>query len=153
MPIEKKPFYSAEWDEAKKLLYTRFTGLMNYDDIDQWKLLVQSEAAKIQPGTAFKFYVDESGYEYVNADVHVYKRNFLPGFLASYGFYLSLLPSEEIERLKNTVSLNKSRCVFMAMNHHNSEVMRSLDNQFGNDTEHYFSDSDKAKNWIESVCP
>ncbi len=155
MTIEKIPFFLAEWDEAKKLLYTRLTGLMNYDDIDQWKLLVQSEASKIRPGTMFKFYIDESGYEYVNADVHVYKRNFLPEFLASYGFYLSLLPAEEIERLKNAFSLNaspnSSRCIAMAMNHHNSEVMSSLDEQFGNETEHYFSNSNDAKEWIENV--
>jgi len=151
MPIGKTPFFSAEWDDVKKLLYTRFTGLMNYEDIDRWKLLLQSEALKIQPGTAFKFYIDESGYEYVNSDVHTYKRNILPEFLASYGFYLSLLPAEDIERLKKVVSLNNSRCVFMAMNHHNSEVMYSLDEQFGNDSEQYFSNPDDAKKWIESV--
>ncbi len=151
MPIEKTPFYSAKWDETKKLLYTRFTGLMEFEDIENWRKLVLNEAKKIKPGTYFKFYVDESGYEYANLDVHAYKRKFLPEFLASYGFYLSILPSEEIVRLKNSVSLNKSHCAFMAMNHHNSEVMSSLDEKFGNDSERYFSDSHEAQAWIDNV--
>ena len=142
-------FYTAEWDKQKKRFTIRLSGVMGFQQIDQWKSIVLNEADKIEADTLFHVFIDETGYEAVNDEVHHYKRQFLPEFLASYGYYLSLLPAEEIQRLRSTITVNKSRCVSMAMNHHKADVMKALDEQFGKNNERYFSDRELALEWLE----
>lgn len=149
MSSSNNTFYTAEWCEQKKLFTIRLSGIMDFQQIDQWKSVVLHEADKIESGTLFRVFIDESGYEAVNDDVHQYKRQFLPEFLASYGYYLSLLPAEEKQRLQNKIVINKSRCTHMVMNHHKTDVMNALDEQFGSDKERYSSDRKLALEWLE----
>jgi len=136
-----------------QILYTRLTGKLTIRLIDQWESSLYLTAKEIPDNSAFKFLIDESGYEFDDTSIQAAKKKVLPNFLASYGFIFSFLGSKETDTLIKTVAMNERgvSCIAMAMNHHNKDVMKTMQEQFGSKKEAYFSDVDVARAWIEST--
>jgi len=149
--IEKTAaFHEVKWMPDEHLLYTRVTGLYHFGNVDAWEQALRLQAKKIPENSSFKFIIDEAGYQFENIDVHKYKREVIPRFLAYYGLVLSLLTDEDKKLLNQTVSLNNHniQCIAVAMSHHDILKMQQIQETSGTEKEGYFSDYRQAYQWI-----
>jgi len=144
--------FSAQWLPASKVLVTRLRGLFSMDDVRAWGSLLTSETEKIPPGTDFKFFADEFGYQWYDTRVHQCKRDVMPGLLARFGFVLSLLPENQRQILCSQTDMDPEgrQCIAVVINHHDKATMAQLQKQFGGCHEKYLSDGAWAKQWIEA---
>jgi len=150
---ETAAFHEVKWIPDEHLLYTRVTGLYNHNHVDAWEQALRTQAKKIPDNSTFKFIIDEAGYQFENIDVHKYKREVIPRFLAHYGLVLSLLTDEDKKLLRQSVSLNNHniQCIAVAMSHHDTLKMQQIQATSGTENEGYFSDYSQAYQWIMNV--
>jgi len=147
-----QPIMCSSWDQDKQLFFTQISGIVGFDDVKTWEEDMRRESKKIPANTTFKFLVDERNYQFENIEVHKFKRDIMPRFLAEFDFILSVLSDEEKKLLKQRVEPNKQqiRCIAIAMVHHDKEKMQNLQNEFGQENEKYLSDMEIATNWLNS---
>lgn len=145
------PIYS-KWDQKNKLFYTRISGLIGFDEVNKWEAGMLKESQNIPSDTQFKFLVDEQNYQFKDIEVHKFKRDVMPKFLATFGFKLSVLSEEDKKILDESVTTNDKniRCIAVAMVHHDKEKMQAIDHEFGQENEKYLSNMETAKNWLKN---
>ena len=142
----------AHWDQDSSIFFTRISGLVGYTELKQWEELLINESQKIPANSEFKFFVDESGYQFNDQNVHKAKKDIMPKFLAHYGFMLSVLPTVEITRLRKEIKLNDKgiHCIAICMNHHDEEKMAEIQQTYGKENEKYFSNFQRAEQWVQA---
>ena len=150
--IDKSPTIYSKWDQEKEFFYTRISGLVGFNDVKTWEAEMLKESQKIPQNTQFKFLVDERDYQFKNIEVHKFKRDIMPKFLASFGFKLSVLSAEDIKALDETVVINNKniQCIAIVMVHHDKEKMQALQDEFGQENEKYLSNVETAEGWLQN---
>lgn len=92
------------------------------------------------------------GYKPLSIDTHKRFRHVLPMLLAQYDWkvgYMDLF-KEEAKGLTLMNSRN-IKCIAVAHLHHDEIKMKEFETSFGKFNERYFSDTEKAKTWIEDL--
>lgn len=137
------------WLESEQLLITRLAGMVDAEDVLQWKDSLFQALAQIKPGTAFKMLVNIHGFKAVNFDVHKVFRTIIPLTLADYNFrigYLDLFEDADVVLQKK----NNSYCYAVAHTHHDAEKMHLYERECSRPNDRYFVDPKDAENWIRS---
>ncbi|QNA45939.1 hypothetical protein [Lacibacter sediminis] len=140
----------AEWQSGEKLVVARLSGIVNLEDIQNWKNSLYNVLNLLPDNSSFKMLVDLHGFEAENMETHKEYRTIIPLLLADYNYrigYLDMFPEASVE-LKQTRGIN---CIAMANVHHNADKMLDYQTRFGNEHEHYFTESDAALAWIKNM--
>lgn len=138
---------STRFFQKRQLLITRLCGVLNGQDICRWSASLENAFRKIPDNGKFKILVNLHGFRAADMETHKRFRTIMPALLADYGYrigYLDMFPEANVE-LKNTRGI---RCVAMANVHHEETKMNDYQARFGSDSEAYFTDPAKARNWI-----
>ncbi|MEJ8843685.1 hypothetical protein WG954_14940 [Lacibacter sp. H375] len=137
-----------KWHSSQQMLVAKLSGKLNAEDIRHWNNLLLGAMDNLNDNSVFKIVVDLHGFEAEDMEVHKQFRTIIPALLADYNYrigYLDMFPEANIE-LKQTRGI---RCIAMANVHHNAEKMLDYQTRFGNEHEHYFTESDMALAWIK----
>lgn len=132
------------------ILTTRLTGTVTTADVARWKESLARDAEQIPDGGTFRLLLDLRGYEPADPDAHKAMRVVIPLFLADYGFrtaLLDLFPGTELP-LHN---LRGITCTAFANVHHDATKMATYEERLARANEHYFTDADAARAWLESL--
>jgi len=146
------PAICSKWNQENALFYTRISGLVGFAEVKKWETEMLKESQSIPKDTQFKFLVDERNYEFKDMEVHKFKRDVMPKFLAAFGFKLSVLSAEDKKVLDETVTINDKniQCIAVVMVHHDEEKMQAIDDEFGQNNEKYLSNIETAENWLKN---
>ncbi|MPR35097.1 hypothetical protein [Salmonirosea aquatica] len=140
------------WDAGKKLIITHISGAVEKSAIETWEKTFQAALESIPDNGTFKVLVNMYGFEAVDLEAHKRFRGIVPVTLAGYGWkvgYVDLFP-EEAKTMKYTPTRG-IQCVGAAHVHQDSTKMDLYNTRFGRDTERFFTDPDRAREWIESI--
>lgn len=137
----------AAYHPTTQVLELRLSGLLNFEDIDTWKLMIMKAVSEIPDNTEIRTLVNLFGFKAENFEVHKAYRNIIPLLLADFGYrigYLDMFPEATVE-LRHHRGI---RCVAMANVHQDATKMKDYQERFSNPHEQYFTDQDAAVNWI-----
>jgi hypothetical protein len=145
-----KKIIATEYLPGQDLVITRLTGLLNFEDIQNWKLSLEEALIQVPDNSSFRILVNQHGFKAENFEVHKVYRNIMPLFLASYGYrigYLDMFPEATVE-LKNTRGI---KCIAIAIVHHDESKMKDYQQKFSSEKEQYFTAPDQAEYWIRHI--
>lgn len=140
----------SSWDAERCLLVTRLQGMTSLEDVRRWKDSLSRALGRIAEGGTFRLLVDLFGYEYAILTVHKEMRSIVPLMLAAHGFRTALLDLFDRVDLPTTRTRGIT-CVAVAHVNHDVDKMAEYDRRLGRANERFFSDSNTAQDWIQSL--
>lgn len=144
---------STQWIGEKNLIVTNISGEPDKSEIEQWKQSLHDMLQQLDDNTLFKVFVNLHGFKAIDMEAHKYFRDIIPLTLANYGWrtgYVDLFESEAEQLVIQTQ--RGIQCVAVAHAHHDETKMELYESRFGRDREHFFTDPEVARNWIEQVA-
>lgn len=140
------------WYPGKKLMVTHISGDLDQKDIEHWEESLRSVLNTLEDNTAFKIFVNMHGFKAANIEAHKRFRNIVPLTLADYGWkvgYVNLFEEEaKSMSYKNTRGI---KCVAAAHAHQDETKMQMYETKFSGKMEHFFSNPEQARQWIENL--
>ena len=141
------------WDAEKKLITTHISGAVEKPDIGGWEKSFQAALESISDKATFKILVNMHGFKAIDLEAHKQFRGIMPMTLAAYGWKVGYIDLFEEEAKTMTYTNTRGiRCVGAAHVHHDETKMSLYQTRFGRHNEHFFTDPDKAREWIESLA-
>lgn len=140
------------WDADQKLIITHISGDIEKSDVEKWERSFQAALENIPDNELFKILVNMHGFKAVDLDAHKRFRGTVPVTLAAYGWkvgYIDLFDEEA--KTMRYIHTRGIQCVGAAHVHQDETKMSLYQARFSRDNEHFFTDSDKAKEWIETL--
>lgn len=140
------------WIPENQLLITHISGDVSLEDVERWEQTLNSALQQIPDNTLFKILVNLHGFTAINIEAHKRFRTIIPITLAQYNWkagYVNLF-EEEAQKLE-LHSIRGIRCVAAAHVHQDATKMERYESNFSHEKEHYFTDPDEAKAWIDRV--
>ena len=136
------------WLPKESLIITEIKGALSIKDIEEWESSLNSTLNELPDNTRFRIFVDMFGFAPMDVEVHKRFREIIPLTLAKYGWKVGYL---NMFKEADNLLLNRERgisCVKAAHAHQDSYKIEEYDRRFGSETEHFFTDSNKALAWL-----
>jgi hypothetical protein len=140
------------WSEENGLLTTRLSGLVDIDDIEDWKAGLMGALQLLKPDSSFKAFINIHGFKAVNMDAHKAFRTVVPLILAEHNFrigYVDLFDNVELP----LTSKDGIQCIAVAHAHHDADKMNLYESSYSKANDRYFTDPAEAEKWLLSVAP
>ncbi|QHV93659.1 hypothetical protein [Spirosoma endbachense] len=141
----------SEWYPGKKLIITQLSGDIKEADVVLWEKSLQDTLAQIGDHGSFKIFINLHGFTATDFATHKQFRGIIPETLARYGWkvgYVDLFVEAAKMRYTNTRGIT---CVAAAHTHQDALKIDAYEQRFGRENEHFFTDPQKAYEWIDSV--
>jgi hypothetical protein len=141
------------WDPEKKLIVTSVQGDLSKDDIETWERSLHTALDGIEDGSTFKIMINMHGFTAVDIDAHKRFRAIIPLTLAQYNWkvgYVDLFEKEAKELVFTTT--RGITCKGAAHAHHDATKMELYQARFSRNNERFFTDPQKAEQWIENLA-
>jgi hypothetical protein len=147
--IEKK--IGTVWLPKEAMIETELIGEVDQEDVDHWKNSLELAFRQIPDGAKFKMLINLYGFKAINLEVHKSYRDVIPLLLSSYGWkvgYVDLFEEAKGMTFSNTRGI---ACFAAAHVHQDEEKISKYEARFSRETEHFFTDPHKAKEWLLTV--
>lgn len=143
--------FDVAWEEERQALTTRTWGSLSVQEVASFVERLERVLAALASDSAFVWLSDASGYEaFADRAGHQQLREVLPRALAAHGFRSSLLNLSEGAELAIT-SRRGVICRAVAHVHDDAAKMAALQEHLGSAAEAYFSDVERAREWLAEV--
>lgn len=139
------------WLPKEAMIQTELIGEVDQEDVDDWKNSLAVAFRQVPDGSKFKMLINLSGFKAINLEVHKNYRDIIPVLLSGYGWkvgYVDLFEEAKAMKFSNTRGI---ACFAAAHVHHDEEKINKYEARFSKETEHFFTDPRKAKEWLLSV--
>ncbi|MBD1912077.1 MULTISPECIES: hypothetical protein [unclassified Leptolyngbya] len=138
------------WSPEENILRTHIAGIVNHEQVEEWKQTLERESRKIPNHLSFSMLVDIQGYEVSEQDpaVHQQQRVIIPTFLARHGFEVGFFRLFDIQ---NTIPPDPDRacCTVVAYVHHDCNKMALYNQNLGRAVERFFCRLSEAEVWLQ----
>ena len=142
---------TTEWFPEYSLIVTRLNGNINELDVDAWEQSLKKALSQIPDNSTFKILIDLHGFEAANIAVHKKFRIIIPLTLAEFGWKVGYVDLFEEGRTLKIATCRGIKCLYAAHVHHDATKIEKYEQSFGRANEHFFTDSQKAEAWINTV--
>lgn len=139
------------WYPEEKLIITHLSGDIDIHDVDQWQKSLYTALEQIDNNGVFKIFVNLYGFKATDIEAHKRYRGIIPLTLADYGWkvgYVDLFDEAKDMAFKNIRGI---RCVGAAHAHQDETKIEKYETLFGRENEHFFTDPDRAEEWIKAL--
>jgi hypothetical protein len=146
--MENPIITKTEWLPEHRLIVTHLSGDVSIADVESWEKSLHTALDQIEDNSTFKIFINLWGFKALNLEAHKRYRAIIPLALADRGWkvgYVDLF--EEAASLKFQ-NLRGVRCVGAAHAHQDASKIEKYESLFGREREHFFTDPQKAKDWI-----
>lgn len=139
--------YTVHFDPSCNTLYSAVSGKLDCGEIAAWEAELYGAARTLEDGASFQFIDDLRGYEVADQDLTAHKelREVTPRFLAAHGFVVGFFKLYEATPPEASESRRCTRVVHL---HHDENKMARYREVLGTDLENFFSDADRARDWL-----
>jgi len=141
---------NTHWYPDKHLVVTELHGIVTSDDVKRWSNSLENTLAVLADGQDFKLVVNMIGYQYENLTAHKDMRVVIPRLLSQHGFRSCLFDIAQAS-YQEIISIRGVTCIAIAHVHHDKQKMNLYEGRFRLQSERFFSDFDKAIEWIMTV--
>jgi hypothetical protein len=139
------------WHPDKKLIITQISGDVDTQDVVDWEQTLQEALAQVADNSTFKILVNLHGFKAVNLDAHKRFRTVIPATLATCGWRVGYLDLFE-EAANLPITQTRGITCTGAVHVHQDETKIALyEERFGHEREHFFTDPQAAKTWINTI--
>jgi hypothetical protein len=143
--------FETTWVPENKLIVSHLSGDITIDEIEEWERSLEREMQKIQDNDEFKIFINLHGFTAIDLDAHKRFRNIVPLTLAAYGWKVGYVDLFEEESKKIKYSNTRGiKCIAAAHAHQDAVKIEKYESNYSRANEHYFTDPDKALNWIKN---
>ncbi|HEY5822935.1 MAG TPA: hypothetical protein VIT44_01135 [Cyclobacteriaceae bacterium] len=149
--MENSKTIETHWLPDEKLIVTQIAGDVTKEDILNWKKGLEHSLDQIADNSSFKIFVNLYGFKAIDLEAHKSFRGIVPLTLADYGWkvgYVNLFDESSSMALKNERGI---KCVAAAHTHQDASKIEQYEIRFGRDEEHFFTDPQKAEEWIKAI--
>jgi len=147
--VEKE--ISTTWFPEEKLMETKLIGDVDQKAVDDWTTSLALAFRQVPDGSKFKMLINLYGFKAISLEVHKSYRDVIPLLLSSYGWkvgYVDLFEEAKAMTFSNTRGI---ACFAAAHVHQDEEKISRYEARFSSETEHFFTDPRKAKEWLLKV--
>jgi hypothetical protein len=141
-----------DWIAAEQLITTEISGDIDLQDVEQWERSIGDALAKVPDNGTFRIFVNLHGFKAINIDVHKKFRSIIPLTLSNYGWKVGYVNLFEEAADMPVTTTRGIRCTAAAHVHQDATKIEKYEENFGNDTEHFFTDPAKGESWIRSLA-
>ncbi|WP_031527865.1 hypothetical protein [Dyadobacter crusticola] len=142
-----------KWYPENKLVVTQVSGDLDEFEIEQWERGLNEIFEELRDGESFKILIDMHGFQAADTAAHKRFRNIIPQKMAEFGWkvgYVNLF-EEEADRMI-LANYRNIQCIGAAHCHHDAGKMELYERRFSRYNEHFFTDREEARKWIEQSC-
>ncbi|TGL97520.1 hypothetical protein EHQ76_14625 [Leptospira barantonii] len=148
--MENTIITKSEWSPEQKLISTRIGGKVTIRDVETWEESLKDSLAKIPDNGVFKILINLHGFEAENLEAHKRFRTVIPQILSDYGWKVGYVNLFEESKQMSFQNMRGIRCLAAVHVHQDATKIDSYEEKFGKENEHFYTDPDRASEWIES---
>jgi hypothetical protein len=137
-----------EWYPEKSLVVSRLSGNVDKADISEWEKSLLDTLNGMEDHTSFKIFVDLHGFQAADLDAHKRFRGIVPLTLAQYDWKVGYVDLFEEAKTLAFSATRGIRCVGAAHCHQDATKIELYEARFSRAGEHFFTDRQKALDWI-----